>query len=562
MRINGVPNSVIKIIAELNNNGYEGYLVGGCVRDGLIQRVPSDWDICTNAKPDDMLRIFRDWNHYDVGLKYGTITLVCKDGNFEVTTYRTDGEYSDNRRPDDVKFVTSLEDDLARRDFTINAMAYNPLTDELIDKFDGLKHLIRGELVAVGDADKRFKEDALRILRALRFAINYGLEINNDNLEAMRSNVKLINNVSKERITSELEKILTSGKPITRYFKECSWLIAEIIPELRCCFNFKQNNKYHKNDVWTHMLTTVDSLKSNKFELKLAALLHDIGKPDSYTEVNGEGHFYGHPKVSADISYDVLKNRLKLTSEQFDLTLKLIEYHDMYITSRKNSVKKRLNKFGEAFISDWLILKEADMTDHIYDKSSVKNVTNVKEIEELLNGIIADGECFSLRDLDIDGYILIRCFGLKQGKQIGIILNHLLNDVIEGKVENKQEDLMRRLSDLIEQEAFGELEFRGGNKDFIAKINKEKQNEKRVYKGTILKTDEGTLLIGAIQSSNGASFDAEGCYKYCNQEGKSDYYNLHSSRKLKGCSTLLNHEKQSEDWYKSRNNFIDTEFKG
>ncbi|MBO5388662.1 MAG: HD domain-containing protein [Lachnospiraceae bacterium] len=544
-----IPVSIIKIIKELNNNGFEGYLVGGCVRDSLLGIEPKDWDVCTNATPEDMLKIFKNWHHYDIGLKYGTMTLVCQDGNFEVTTYRTDGEYTDNRRPDNVNFVKSLDEDLSRRDFTINALAYNPLTGEVKNKLNGIQHLAKGKLVAVGDADKRFREDALRILRALRFAINYELDIDENTLKAMQNNANLLQNVSKERITSELEKILTSGKSITHYFKKCDWLIAEIIPELKCCFDFKQNNKYHKHDVYTHILSTVDNCKTNKFEIKLAALLHDMGKPAAYTEVNGEGHFYGHPKLSGEITEKLLKERLRLTTEQYDLVLKLVKYHDILITNKKTSVKRALNKYGEAFLNDWLILKEADMADHIYDKKHV-SVTQVDDVRQLLNEIVEENECFSLKNLEIDGYNLIKDFGLKQGKQIGLILNKLLDEVISDRIDNNSDKLYDRVEEIIKNNLIEGLEFRSDK-------SANKVDTKKKVDCVLLKTDDGTYLMRAIKSSNGASFNAEGCFRYCNMKDKSETYNKHNASKLCWLSTLLDDEKQSKDWFKYRENFKD-----
>lgn len=552
MAIKNIPSSVNNIIKELNNHGYEGYLVGGCVRDCLLGIKPKDWDICTNATPEDMMKVFKNWNHYDIGLKYGTMTLVCDDGNFEVTTYRTDGEYTDNRRPDNVKFVKSLEEDLARRDFTINALAYNPLNSEVTDKFRGIQHLSKHKLVAVGDADKRFKEDALRILRALRFAINYELEIDEETLRAMENNASLLQNVSKERITSELEKILTSGKPVMHYFKKCDWLIAEIIPELKCCFNFKQNNKYHKHDVYTHILSTVDNCNTKKFEIKLAALLHDIGKPEAYTEVNGEGHFYGHPKVSEKIAKELLKKRLRLTTEQYELVIKLVKYHDMLIYNKKTSVKRALNKHGESFLKDWLILKEADMTDHVYDKKHA-SVTQIDEVKQLLDEIIQDGECFSLKNLEIDGYNLINDFNLKPGKQIGLILNKLLDEVLCENIENNRDKLYARVREIINLNQISDIEIKEDKsikKDVVDK-------KKKKVNCVLLKTKDGTYLMRAIPSSNGARFDADGCFRYCNEEGRSETYNKHSASKLCGISTLLDADAKSEDWYKHRENFED-----
>lgn len=448
---NKIPAGAIRLIDLFNKSGYEAYLVGGCVRDLLLKEKPHDFDICTNAHPDKIKQILEDNNckYHTIGIKFGTITAMCNDGEYEITTYRTDGEgYSDNRRPDKVEFVSELSLDLSRRDFTINALAYNPTQNEIVDMFNGYKDLIEHRLVAVGDADKRFKEDALRILRALRFAIKYDLQIEEKTKKAMRDNIKLLNKLSKERVASELEKILTSGKEIKKWFMEYDWLIAEVIPEIKPTIGFDQNNKYHKHEVYEHMLAVVDGCKTNNFEIKLSALLHDIGKPDSYTEdEEGWGHFYGHPKVSAEITEKILKNRLRLSNEQSSLVLELVEYHDMTIGKTKASVRRALNKHGKDFLDKWIILKEADIADHKH-ADKIREHYNLENINELITEILEEESCFSLKDLDVNGLDIMETLKMRPGKQVGEILNTLLNEVIDEKVENSKEVLLAKAIEL------------------------------------------------------------------------------------------------------------------
>lgn len=445
-----IPISALNIIKIIQSYGYEAYFVGGCVRDLLLDKTPNDWDICTNAKPDEIISILKSnkYRYHTVGIEFGTVTAICKDDEYEITTYREDGDYTDNRRPDAVNFVLNIDGDLSRRDFTINAMAYDPVNNKVIDKYNGYRHLKEGKLVAVGDADKRFKEDALRILRALRFAIKYNLEIDEDTDNAMKDNYMLLYNISYERITAELEKILTCGEPVWEYFMRYDYIIGQVIPELRPCFGFDQNNKYHLHDVYEHILYVVDGCKTTKFEIKLAALLHDIGKPASYVEdAEGWGHFYGHPEVSYEISQEVLKNRLRLTREQSERVLTLVKYHDITIANTKASVKRALNKHGEDWLKDWFILKQADMDDHIYPKK-VSWYMDIQELKNKMQQILDENACFTVKDLAINGKDLMNNLGLKPGKQIGLILNTLLNEVIDEKINNSYTELIERAKEI------------------------------------------------------------------------------------------------------------------
>lgn len=446
-----MPRNGLNVIKALHSNGYEAYFVGGCVRDLMLGKEPNDWDICTNATPEQTISALKKsrYKYHTVGIEFGTVTAICGQEEYEITTYRKDGEYSDNRRPDSVVLVSNIKDDLSRRDFTINAMAFDPFKKELIDLYGGYTHLKEGKLVAVGDADKRFKEDALRILRALRFAIKYNLEIDEDTDNAMKDNYMLLSNISLERITSELEKILTSGENVWEYFLKYDYIIGQIIPELKPCIGFDQNNKYHIHDVYEHILYVVDGCKTNKFEIKLAALLHDIGKPSSYTaDKEGWGHFYGHPEVSYEITLGVLRDRLRLTKEQSDRVINLVRYHDITIAKTRASVKRALNKHGEEWLRDWFILKQADMDDHIYPNKNKIWYMNIPELKDIMQQILDGNECFTVKDLKINGKIIMNELGLKPGKHIGLILNTLLNDVIDEKIDNEYYVLLDRAKEI------------------------------------------------------------------------------------------------------------------
>lgn len=442
-----IPSDAIRVIETLNNSGYEAYLVGGCVRDMLMGVEPHDWDICTNAKPEETKRVMKERKIYtfDSGIKHGTITAVINGENYEVTTYRSEADYSDGRHPDKVEFITDIHEDLKRRDFTINAMAYNPLTDELIDDFNGHLDLQNGIIRAVGNASERFDEDSLRILRALRFAIKYQFDIDEYTSLSMHRQRGLLVNISKERITDEVRKMLTSGKPVKVHFMEYKDIIGTIIPEIIPCFNFNQNNKYHKHDVYEHILYVVDNCNTTKFEIKMAALLHDIGKPKTYIEdMEGWGHFYGHPQISYEMSQSILRNDFRVSTEQLERTLELIQYHDMEVASTKASVKRALNKHGVDFMYDWFILKQADMDDHIYPNKNCHYIIDISGIEARIQQILDEQSCFSLKDLAIGGKDIMTKLGVKPGKHIGIILNTLLEEVIDEKISNESEVLLNK----------------------------------------------------------------------------------------------------------------------
>lgn len=444
-----IPKEILKINNMFKSNGFALHLVGGCVRDMLLGEVPHDYDMCTDAKPDDMIRMCKEngLKYADIGIAHGTISIIMNNEWYEITTYRIDGEYSDNRHPDQVSFTNSLEEDLSRRDFTINAMAMTPDTKELIDPFGGRIALFDKKLIAVGDADKRIEEDALRMLRAIRFAIRYELSVDEKLKRAIHENVYQINYVSKERITDEFRKLFSYGKPVFEFFKEFRDLIEILIPDISPCVGFWQNNKYHKHNVYGHMLAVVDLCKTTKFEIKMAALLHDIGKPKAYdTDEEGNGHFYGHPKISKEICEKLLKQYFRLTADEKERILLLVEHHDMEIAETKKSVKRVLNKYGEDFMRDWLILKQADMDDHVYPND--KMLHTVSGIETIMNDIIESSAAFSLKDLAVNGNDLMCELNIKPGKEVGMILNRLLSDVMDEALENNKHQLLKRAKEL------------------------------------------------------------------------------------------------------------------
>ena len=306
-----IPNDVKDVLRILLNAGYDAYVVGGCVRDSYVGVKPHDWDICTSALPYQMQECFAGYQVIETGIRHGTLTVMFNDIGYEITTFRSDGEYMDHRHPSAVKFVRSLKDDLARRDFTVNAMAAD-VDGNIIDYFNGINDLCHKTLRCVGDADERFKEDALRILRCLRFA-SRGFSVEPETMCAARKNLGLLNCISVERINSELCKILM-GHDILRVLIEFQDVFATIIPEIAPCIGFNQNNKYHMYTVYEHIAHAIDNYNGNDLVVRLALFLHDIGKPSSYTENETGGHFYGHGITSHDIAKQVM-DRLKFDNK-------------------------------------------------------------------------------------------------------------------------------------------------------------------------------------------------------------------------------------------------------
>lgn len=431
-----IPSYCKKILDTLKLSDFEGFLVGGCVRDSLMGVIPDDYDITTNATPDEMMKVFKDFKVIETGLAHGTVTVLIDGNSVEVTTYRIDGEYVDNRHPKEVEFTRNIKEDLSRRDFTVNAMAYNEETG-LVDLFGGLADLENKVIRCVGEPDKRFFEDGLRILRAIRFSSKLGFIIEEKTAKSILKNKYLLENISRERIFSEFKKLLI-GKNVENVLLEFKDVIAQFIPEIKPCFNFDQNTKYHCYDVYTHIVKTVSSIENDE-NLRLAAFFHDIGKPQVYfTDENGTGHFYGHNKKSEKITKEIL-TRLKCDNATIKRVSTLVYIHDREVALTEKSVKRFLSKYSKQNFLDLLKIKRADASAHAKDYRDREEY--IASLLKILEKIESENQCFSLKDLKVNGNDLIE-FGIAPSKQIGVLLNKLLLSVIDGKVENEKQKLL------------------------------------------------------------------------------------------------------------------------
>lgn len=434
-----IPQDVEYIIQTLINSGYEAYIVGGCVRDFLMGVSPYDWDFTTDARPEEIKAVFSAYKMIDTGIKHGTVTLRIEGSSYEITTYRTEGKYLANRRPESVEFIDSLEEDLKRRDFTINAMAYNK-HEGLIDLFGGQKDLENGLIRCVGDAHSRLGEDALRIMRALRFASEKGFEIEGETYAAMCGNKKLLDNISSERIAAELNKILL-GDHVFKTLKAYPEPLFQIIPELEKAQGFLQNNPHHKLDVYEHILLSVSNAPKD-LEIRLALLFHDTGKPFCYTQENGIGHFYGHSKISAEIAEKTLKI-LKYDSKTKANVISLIAHHGDELTASPESVRRKLNRYGKELFEKLLEVKQAD-TMAAASAQKFERIQNIDKVRLVLKEVLQSRQCFSMKDLNINGRDIVG-LGIPEGKAVGIILKSILEMVIDGELENKRNAILEKI---------------------------------------------------------------------------------------------------------------------
>lgn len=436
-----MTTAVMYILNTLAAHGEQAYIVGGCVRDKLMDRNPHDWDICTSALPSQTEAIFREagFSVIPTGMKHGTVTVVIDNEPFEVTTFRVDGDYEDGRHPDRVRFVSDVTEDLARRDFTMNAIAYSPATG-LIDPFHGAEDIERRIIRCVGNPDQRFEEDALRIMRAIRFSATLGFSIEKTTENSAKEHLSLLDNIARERIREELLKLL-SGVVVGPTLMEYSDFITQIIPELKPCVGFQQNNPYHIYDVWEHIVHAVDIAEPDQ-ELRMALLLHDIGKPFCYEEdENHVGHFHGHGKISADIARVVL-NRLRFSSEEISRIVQLVAIHDRRIEPTKKAVRRVLNEIGSEQFDQLMKVRKADIAAQNPDPVLLKpRLEKIKTLKTLKAQILEERECFSLKDLAVNGRDLIAA-GVKPGPEIGQVLQYLLDRVLEDASLNDKETLL------------------------------------------------------------------------------------------------------------------------
>ena len=434
-----IPTDANELIHTLQNNGHSAYIVGGCVRDSILGRTPHDWDICTSATPSEMLEIFKDKKIIETGLQHGTVTIVVNGEPYEITTYRIDGIYSDNRRPDTVTFTDKLVEDLRRRDFTINAMAYND-EEGLIDPFNGMEDIKYKKISCVGRAEDRFGEDALRILRAIRFAAQLEFTIMPGTDWEIHKQYKNLENISIERINSEFCKIASSDDFCVELllYKD---VFSLFIPELKDMFDLPQNNPWHIWDVFGHTIHAVEYCDSDDLTVRLAIFFHDFGKPHSYQDgEDGIRHFKGHGKVSADMTDSIMK-RLRFDNETRNNVVELVYYHDATFEVGKKYVKRWLNKIGEKQFRRLLQVKKADNKAQNLELSSDR-IKELSEIEALIDKVLQEDECFSLKDLAVNGNDVKKAMMLKEGKYVGYWLNEILKRVIDGELNNNRDDLI------------------------------------------------------------------------------------------------------------------------
>lgn len=437
-----LPQAVLTVFERLEAGGYRGYLVGGCVRDFLLAKIPVDFDMTTDATPEEIKACFSDDRVIETGIRHGTVTVILAGHAIEITTHRLEGDYSDCRHPDQVIFTRKLEEDLSRRDFTMNALAYHP-QQGLIDRFGGVADIRAKRIRCVGDPQKRMNEDALRILRALRFAAVLGFELEAETQRAVREKCRQLQDISAERIAAEMIKLLC-GKNVKAVLLEQTEVLGVVIPELLPAENFDQNNPHHCYDILAHTAIALEHLPPVA-HLRWAMLFHDLGKPETYVQDPlGIGHFYGHSKQSEIIAGFRL-NALKCDKETIAKVCRLIKYHDTIIEPTKKSVKRWLNRLSEPLFYDLLEIKRADVLAQSLEYRF--RLDGLAEIRQIMAEVIAEKECFSLKDLAINGHDLI-ALGIEDGHEIGRILRSLLDSVIDEELENSQDVLIERTKEI------------------------------------------------------------------------------------------------------------------
>lgn len=435
-----IPEKVNQVINVLTEAGFEAYVVGGCVRDAILGREANDWDITTNAKPEQVKALFP--RTVDTGIQHGTVTVLLGKEGFEVTTYRIDGEYADSRHPKEVIFTPSLLEDLKRRDFTINAMAYNE-KEGLVDAFDGMGDLKRRQIRCVGNPKERFTEDALRILRAVRFSAQLNFSIEPETKAAISRFAPNLSRISAERIQTEMVKLLTSPHPeVWRTVYETG-ITAVILPEFDACMRTPQNNPHHCWSVGEHTLRALEQVEADKV-LRLAVLLHDIGKPQTRTtDEKGLDHFICHGEVGEEMAGKILR-RLKFDNDTRKAVKHLVKVHDYFqMEPTQKGVRRAVFKIGEDSFPDYLKVRRADILAQNPAMQQEK-LEQLARIEAVYQKILEEKNCLSLKELAVTGKDLIEA-GIEPGPQLGERLNQLLELVIENPEYNTREILLKRI---------------------------------------------------------------------------------------------------------------------
>ena len=428
-----LPQPVEYVLERLENAGFDAFAVGGCVRDTLLGRVPGDWDVTTAARPEQVLSLFAGYA-IPTGLKHGTVTVRAGEMAIEVTTFRADGDYTDHRRPDTVTFSRRLEDDLCRRDLTVNAMAMDR-RGEITDLYGGREDLKAGVLRCVGEPERRFQEDALRILRTLRFSAVLGFAIEEKTAAALRETAALLTYIAPERIRTEMDKLLC-GNHVLPVLLDYPEVLGVFLPEVLPCVGFDQHNRHHIYDVWGHTAHAVAAAPAEHV-LRWAMLLHDVGKPACFTrDAAGVGHFYGHPAVSAELAETVCR-RLRMDNRTAERVVTLVRWHDRDIARTERAIARAVSQLGEETFRQLLDVKRADNAAQSPEDRG--RLADIQQAEDILNALEARKQCFSLKDLAVDGRDMM-ALGLR-GREIGDGLHALLEAVLDG-AENDRETLL------------------------------------------------------------------------------------------------------------------------
>ena len=423
---------------RLRERGFEAFAVGGCVRDSLLNRIPNDWDLTTNALPEQTAQCFSDHRVIDTGIKHGTVAVLHEGELLEITTYRLDGDYADNRHPVSVTFSKELRDDLSRRDFTVNAMAYHPQVG-VVDCFGGQEDLQARLIRCVGDPQTRFEEDGLRILRAIRFASVLGFTLEEQTAKAVHQCRHLLQNIAYERIREEFCKLLC-GKGAVSILREFSDVIAEFIPEITPSIGFDQKSKYHCYDVWEHTLQALEQNQNADLLTRLCILFHDIGKPSCFTEDEKGGHFPRHAEASVELA-DGIMRRLRFDNATREQALKLIQYHDVPLIAEAKHVKRALLRFGDAGLTALLEIQRCDRLAHAAEYAVLPEY--LSKIPAIVQLIHEENACLSLKDLAVKGNDLMALGYV--GKELGAALQALLDAVIDEDLPNEKECLLNHI---------------------------------------------------------------------------------------------------------------------
>lgn len=430
-----IPDKVAYIIKSLEDKGYEAYAVGGCVRDSLLGRIPGDWDITTSAAPRQVKEIFP--RTIDTGIQHGTVTVMLDKEGFEVTTYRIDGEYEDSRHPKNVLFTSNLVEDLARRDFTINAMAYNPRTG-IVDLYDGVGDLDKKIIRCVGTPSHRFDEDALRMMRAVRFAAQLGFDVEEHTADAISEKAGALKNISAERIAAELVKLVTSPHPAKIHLAWKLGITAVILPEYDKIVGVVQNTPNHIYTVDVHTLKAMENIAPEPV-LRLAMLFHDLGKPAVKKTQYGRDIFYRHPEVSASMAKDILK-RLKMDNATTDRVVRLVKWHGLKYDATPVHVRRALNRVGDDLFEDFIKVQRADV---MAKSPSViqRKLDLLEQKEAIYHQVLASGQCYCIKMLAVNGRDLIGA-GITPGPLLGAVLERLTERVIDDPELNTKEQLL------------------------------------------------------------------------------------------------------------------------